>query len=109
MASSDQNSKLAALRGLEASLEAHRRNGMVQPDDRGRPSYARWTARLPSFRVPWRWNWQSLRWRRIGLVAGGTLGVIVLGVGLLLWRLSSGPIALDLATPWITAAIEQNF
>ena len=25
------------------------------------------------------------------------------------WRLSSGPIALDLATPWITAAIEQNF
>ena len=37
------------------------------------------------------------------------LAFIVVGAGLLWWRLSSGPIALDLATPWITAAIEQNF
>jgi hypothetical protein len=36
-------------------------------------------------------------------------GFFVVGIGLLFWRLSSGPIALDLATPWITAAIEQNF
>src|SRR5215831_15653573 len=25
------------------------------------------------------------------------------------WRLSSGPIALDMATPWLKAAIEENF
>ena len=28
---------------------------------------------------------------------------------LLWWRLNSGPIDLDLATPWLTAAIEENF
>ena len=28
--------------------------------------------------------------------------------GALWWRLSSGPIMLDLATPWLTSAIEQN-
>ena len=109
MASSDHNSKLAALRGLEASLEAHRRNGMVQPDDQARSSLGRLTSRLPSFRVPGRGKLKFLRWRRIGIVAGSVLGVVVVGVGLLLWRLSSGPIALDIATPWITAAIEQNF
>ena len=32
--------------------------------------------------------------------------VAVLG---LWWRLSSGPIELDLATPWLKAAIEENF
>ena len=25
------------------------------------------------------------------------------------WRLSSGPIELDLATPWLTSAIKENF
>ena len=25
------------------------------------------------------------------------------------WRLASGPISLDVATPWLTAAVEQNF
>ncbi len=32
--------------------------------------------------------------------------VAVLG---LWWRLSSGPIELDIATPWLKAAIEENF
>src|SRR5476651_2492896 len=32
--------------------------------------------------------------------------VVVLG---LWWRLSSGPIGLDIATPWLKAAIEENF
>jgi uncharacterized protein DUF3971 len=32
--------------------------------------------------------------------------VVVLG---LWWRLSSGPIELDIATPWLKAAIEENF
>ncbi|HLA19921.1 MAG TPA: DUF3971 domain-containing protein, partial [Pseudolabrys sp.] len=33
----------------------------------------------------------------------------MLALGILWWRLASGPIALDVATPWITAAVEQNF
>jgi hypothetical protein len=38
-------------------------------------------------------------------------GVFFLGIAVCLglwWRLSTGPIALDLATPWLTAAIEEN-
>ncbi len=42
-----------------------------------------------------------------GLGIGLTVaGLAVLG---LWWRLSNGPIALDVATPWLTAAIEANF
>ena len=38
-------------------------------------------------------------------------GVVVIGVGVagLWWRLNSGPIELDVATPWLKAAIEKNF
>ena len=43
------------------------------------------------------------------MIAAGVFGFVAVGLGLLFWRLSSGPIALDIATPWITAAIEQNF
>lgn len=42
-----------------------------------------------------------------GAVALGCVAAI--GFGLLWWRLASGPISLDLATPWLTAAIEENF
>jgi Protein of unknown function len=38
-----------------------------------------------------------------------TLVVIVLAVVGLWWRLSSGPIELDVVTPWLKAAIEENF
>jgi hypothetical protein len=47
--------------------------------------------------------------RRLFWAAGITValaGVLVLG---LWWRLSSGPIDLDVATPWLKAAIEENF
>src|SRR5215831_17115731 len=65
-----------------------------------------------------RWTWARRRTanlirlrflRRLfwGLVIfASTATVAVLG---LWWRLSSGPIELDLATPWLKAAIEENF
>ena len=34
--------------------------------------------------------------------------VLLIGGGALWWRLGSGPIMLDLATPWLISAIEQN-
>jgi hypothetical protein len=42
---------------------------------------------------------------------GLTLTAVVMSVGCLglWWRLSNGPIELDLATPWLKAAIEENF
>jgi Protein of unknown function/AsmA-like C-terminal region len=47
--------------------------------------------------------------RRVGIGSGILAGVLILGLGGLWWRLSSGPIQLDAFTPWLTAAIADNF
>ncbi len=50
------------------------------------------------------------RWvRRLFWGAFVAVAVVALGIGGLWWRLASGPIELDVATPWLKAAIEQNF
>lgn len=50
------------------------------------------------------------RWlRRLAVGAGVTVGILALACAGLWWRLSSGPIELDIVTPWLKAAIEQNF
>ncbi|MEX0840987.1 MAG: DUF3971 domain-containing protein [Xanthobacteraceae bacterium] len=92
----------AALRKLEASLHLH------------------WlTHKARSVRTPvpmivalWRRIYPILRRRLvrrslIALSAAAVVFVVILGA--LWWRLASGPIELDLATPWLTAAIEENF
>ena len=38
-----------------------------------------------------------------------TFAVVAVAIAGLWWRLSSGPIELDMATPWLKAAIEENF
>ena len=38
-----------------------------------------------------------------------TIAVAMVAVFVLWWRLTSGPIELDMATPWLKAAIEENF
>ena len=49
------------------------------------------------------WFWRSA----IGV---GVVCVLVVGGFLALWwRLASGPIQLDIATPWLASAIEENF
>ncbi len=47
--------------------------------------------------------------RRLAIIAGSVVGVLLIATSLLWWRLNSGPIDLDLATPWLTSAIEENF
>ena len=47
--------------------------------------------------------------RRIFWGATLTFAVVVVALAGLWWRLSSGPIELDVATPWLKAAIEKNF
>ncbi|MDB5600002.1 MAG: hypothetical protein JWN71_2046 [Xanthobacteraceae bacterium] len=50
------------------------------------------------------------RWaRRCFFMSAGLSAILLLGCVALWMRLLSGPIALDLATPWLTAAIEENF
>jgi AsmA-like C-terminal region/Protein of unknown function len=36
-------------------------------------------------------------------------GLAMMACGLLWWRLASGPLTLDMVTPWLTSAIEQRF
>ena len=47
--------------------------------------------------------------RRAAVSALALCGLAVLGCFGLWWRLASGPIQLDIATPWLASAIEQNF
>src|ERR1700733_6526343 len=49
------------------------------------------------------------RWVRRLAIAIVSLGVIFAGsFGILWWRLGAGPINLEMATPWLAAAIEDN-
>ncbi len=55
---------------------------------------------------------QFLRRRTVRRLLWGTtitLALVVVAAGGLWWRLASGPIELDLATPWLKKAIEDNF
>ena len=49
------------------------------------------------------------RLRQFAIVGGTVGGLVMLALVALWWRLSSGPIELDIATPWLTAAIKENF
>jgi len=121
MTVNDISSKLDALRGLEASLDEHRRGQTPEAPPRRRYSFG-WPVRLlrplnrlrhsefarrHHLRQRLSLARPCLRWA--GIVLGAMVLVLGIGFGALWWRLSSGPIALDIATPWITAAIEQNF
>jgi hypothetical protein len=55
---------------------------------------------------------QLLRRKWVRRIFWGTtfmVVVVVTAVGGLWWRLASGPIELDMATPWLKQAIERNF
>jgi len=67
-----------------------------------------------------RWRWNDLRRRAVILARSRFMLRMLLGSAIcfavvmiaalgLWWRLSSGPIELNLATPWLKAAIEENF
>jgi Protein of unknown function len=103
---------LEALRKLEARLKAdlcaHDARG--QDDDEAHHAAPRSAAAgfgacfVRLMRLAW-----SPRVRKFAAVVGALGAVVFLAMAALWWRLSSGPIALDVATPWLTAAIEENF
>jgi hypothetical protein len=53
--------------------------------------------------------WRRPFIRRTTYAAAGAAVALGLAFGALVWRLGNGPISLDLATPWLAAAVEQNF
>src|SRR5215217_7296938 len=46
--------------------------------------------------------------RRLVYAGAALAGFALVGSGLLWWRLTSGPLSLDLATPWLTSAVEER-
>jgi len=122
MTEKDSSLHIAALQELEAALDAHRRTqaeagASARASDATRLPRRAWVARPWGLRTPG-WRLPFNPWfifdrrhpvvRKTTIVGGAILGVLLLGAGALWWRLSTGPIMLDLATPWLTSAIEQN-
>jgi Protein of unknown function len=61
-------------------------------------------------RLTWLRRWlASERWvKRLAVVVAGLLVVFAGCFGALWWRLGAGPISLEMATPWLASAIEEN-
>jgi hypothetical protein len=52
---------------------------------------------------------RGARWaKRIAVVLGALVLIFIGSFGALWWRLGAGPINLDMATPWLASAIEDN-
>ncbi len=47
--------------------------------------------------------------RRVGIGVAALAAAVLVGFLALWWRLASGPIQVDVLTPWLAAAIEENF
>ncbi len=47
--------------------------------------------------------------RRVAIGSGAVVAVLLFAVLGLWWRLSSGPIQIDVVTPWLASAIQDNF
>src|SRR5688572_8588145 len=105
----------AALQELEDALQRHRRQDAVNAGTGSEPGSERreFGLRPAGWRLPFNpWFMFDRRHpviRRITLIVTAVVAVGVVVTGALWWRLASGPIAFDVATPWLTAAIEQNF
>src|SRR3954471_9579736 len=122
MTDKDSSLHVAALQELEAALDAHRRTqaeagASARADDAKQLTRHAWIARpwglrMPGWRLPFNpWFMFDRRHpvvRKTTIAGGAVLGVLLVCAGALWWRLASGPIMLDLFTPWLTSAIEQN-
>jgi len=124
MALHDADPCLEALRRLEASLSAHLRPRSASapvhdespcaspalapsPSSSSAPRSAAsvlcslYSGLQPLLRSP--------PLRKFALVVGALAGVALLGTVALWLRLASGPVGLDVATPWLTTAIQEKF
>jgi hypothetical protein len=72
----------------------------------GRAAFLRKALRMR--RLSWRFLHRKWIWR-IFLGSVATMAVAAVAVAGLWWRLSNGPIEFDMATPWLKAAMEENF
>jgi hypothetical protein len=117
MADQHTNPSVTALRRLEASLQSHfceQLAGDLAGDRDVQDCLAPFRlAPLPRWRqlmdLPGCMFQGRPKLRKCSLAAVAMVGLVGMGMVGLWWRLSSGPIDLDLASPWLIAAIEENF
>lgn len=97
------NSAAAALREVFATVQLHGRALAERASDRLRPDHDhhRPLRHLAMQRSPWA--------RRIMIGTGAVAVAAITSCGIVWWQLSSGPIAIDAVTPWLTSAIEERF
>jgi hypothetical protein len=117
MADQHTNPSVRALRRLEASLQSHLCEQLAADLANDREAQDC----LAPFRLAPLPAWRRLldlprccfegrpKLRKCSLGAGAMVGLVGIGMLGLWWRLSIGPIDLDLASPWLIAAIEENF
>ena len=99
MTGKDHDHRHPAPHALAASHASHRQHVAEGSDRR------RWTrGRRGVVRFLRRPVWRRLFWGTTLTLALATIAFLGLW-----WRLSNGPIELDIATPWLKAAIEENF
>ena len=107
MANQDRQSVARARRGLVVPLRPPHLSTVhaVEADDDTGEHYETATKNL----------FRHISFRYGGLIRRVTITIAALGVVVMLgffalwWRLASGPIQLDIVTPWLAAAIEENF
>src|SRR5262249_20893766 len=111
MAPGQLHLNLEALRKLEASLKPHlceqERRG--DGDSEAAPASPSRLSSALCGEGRTRLRAWCPRLRQFAIVGGTVGGLVMLALVALWWRLSSGPIELDIATPWLTAAIKENF
>ena len=122
MTDKDNSPHIAAFQELEAALDAHRRTqaeagAVARADAPKREPAAPGSRADGGCAIPvggcrsihGSCSTAGIRWcARPRSSAGAIAAVALIFAGALWWRLGSGPIMLDLSTPWLTAAIEQN-
>jgi hypothetical protein len=111
MAPGQLHLSLEALRKLEASLKQHLCEQDTRRDGDGEEARASPSPLSSAICGEGRTRLRAWcpRLRQFAVVSGALGGLVMLALVALWWRLSSGPIELDIATPWLTAAIKENF
>src|SRR6185503_8968691 len=94
------NSAVAALREVWSTLQLQGRELVERAADRLRPEHDFYRPQIAKQHSPL---------ARKLLIGGGSVALAaVISCGVVWWQLGSGPIAIDIATPWLTSAIEQR-